>query len=486
MITGAPDNSRGRLADLERRIEALSTLAQLGREVRRAETRTELNFVLANETRRLVTYRQAALWSPYGLGRARIHTVSGTTRPDVHAPYVRWLTELATTAARGRRGGPPFQELGNDAPSPGMEDRATPAVSTMRMTRDDLDEVGAQGWDEWCPGYVVACSLCSGNGTPLGGILLLRDTALDEREQAVIEQIGEVYAHALAALGAGAPGVAARVFEKLGRRRLTVLVLTAVVALTLVPVDESVLSPATIIAHSPLIVAAPVDGIVARFHVQPNEAVAPGDALFSLDDTTFRNQLAIARKAVDVTRAELLQSAQRAFREPAAKAQIAILEAQVAEREAEVRYAEDLVSRITVRSERGGIAVFSDVNDWLGRPVRIGERVLAVANPARAEIEAWVEVSDALALAPGSRVRLFLDIDPTNPLEGELVRAAYEAQTTPAGPLAYRVVARFADEHTTPPRIGLAGTAKIYGARVRLGYLVMRRPFAWSRQRLGL
>jgi hypothetical protein len=64
-----------------------------------------------------------------------------------------------------------------------------------------------------------------------------------------------------------------------------------------------------------------------------------------------------------------------------------------------------------------------------------------------------------------------------------LQRAAYEAQPTPGGQLAYRLDARF-DE--APPRIGLRGTAKLFGERAPLALYLLRRPLAGLRQSVGL
>ena len=462
-----------RTAALEQRLAAFSTLIQLGREARQAESRVELGFVMVNETHRLVPYRQGALWLRDGLGRIRIEAVTATSSPDDHSPYVAWLRGLVAGCMEHA------SSLAPD-PSSGMD------AGAWDVARDALDAENAAGWDAWCPGHVLACTFGARSGDPAGGLIFMRDTAFDARERALIEECAGIYGHAFAAYERADRSAPRRLLRAFGARRLGLLFILMLVGLGFLPVNESTLAPAAVIARNPTIVAAPVDGIVARFHVQPNAAVVPGDALFSLYDTTFRNRLTIASKALEVTRAELRQITARAFLEPEVKARFAILEAQVAEREAEVRYAEELVSRITIRAERAGLAIFADVNEWIGRPVRTGERVLALADPARVEVEAWVEVSDAVSLDPGARVRLFLDTAPTRPIDAELTRSAYEAQPTAAGPLAYRAVARFADGPDAAPRIGLEGTAKIYGKRVRLAYLVMRRPIAWLRQHLGL
>ena len=106
-------------------------------------------------------------------------------------------------------------------------------------------------------------------------------------------------------------------------------------------------------------------------------------------------------------------------------------------------------------------------------------------HPARAEIEIWLPVSDAITLKNGSDVDFFLNVTPESPLHATLRQASYEATQSPAGLLGYRLKAKLTDT-AHPPRIGLKGTAKVYGERVTLFYYLLRRPLAAARQFVGL
>jgi hypothetical protein len=162
-----------------------------------------------------------------------------------------------------------------------------------------------------------------------------------------------------------------------------------------------------------------------------------------------------------------------------------ILEKHVEEKAAAVSYVQELLDKTLVKADQEGIAVFSDVFDWLGRPVVTGEKVLTLARPERAELEIRLPVGDAINLNKGAKVLLFLNVDPDAPIGASLSFASYRPEMSADGLLAYRLKARF-PEGTLPPRIGLKGTAKIYGDESSLFYLVMRRPLAAVRQRLGL
>jgi len=82
-------------------------------------------------------------------------------------------------------------------------------------------------------------------------------------------------------------------------------------------------------------------------------------------------------------------------------------------------------------------------------------------------------------------VKLFLNTDPTRPLPASVYRVSYDATEGPDGSLGFIVKSTF-DKDVALPRIGLKGTAKIYGDKVTLFYYLMRRPLASLRQNLGL
>lgn len=154
-------------------------------------------------------------------------------------------------------------------------------------------------------------------------------------------------------------------------------------------------------------------------------------------------------------------------------------------REAEVEYAADLLDRIHIKSTSNGIAIFDDPNEWIGKPVVVGEKILQIADPKKVELQLWLPIDDAINLDPGSRVRVFFNVDPLHPHEAELKYASYEAQLTPDNTLAYRLKAEFVED-VSDIRIGLKGTAKVYGERVSLFYFLMRKPLSAVRRFLGL
>jgi hypothetical protein len=93
--------------------------------------------------------------------------------------------------------------------------------------------------------------------------------------------------------------------------------------------------------------------------------------------------------------------------------------------------------------------------------------------------------ADAIPLEAGGDVRFFQNVAPLSALEGRLTQVGYEAESTVDAGLAFVLKAEF-ERGTEPPRLGLRGTAKVYGGRVALGYYLLRRPLGSLRRLAGL
>ena len=269
------------------------------------------------------------------------------------------------------------------------------------------------------------------------------------------------------------------------RKRNRWLIAGALLASLFIPVRLSVLAPAEVIALNAVAVAAPQDGVVGSFAVTPNARVKAGDLLFSLDDSSLLNRLAVSRKALEIAQADAHVAQQRAFDDVKSKADVAVALGRVREKEAELAAVETQAQRVEVRADKDGIAIFSDTNDWIGRPVMTGERVMQLAQPEDSGIQVWLAVADAINLELDAPVRLFLHTDPLSPRSGRLIEASYQATLSPESVASYKLRARF-EEGTELPRIGLRGTARISGEWVLLGYYLFRRPLAHLREWSGL
>lgn len=262
---------------------------------------------------------------------------------------------------------------------------------------------------------------------------------------------------------------------------LTVMALVGVLCL---PVRLSTVAPVKVVAKDPVIVSAPMDGVIAEVVVAPNTMVQQDRILLRYDDTNIRNQFLVTQQQLGVARAEHGQAIQSGFGDPARKAEVPLKAAEVALKEIELEYAQDMLGQIEVRAPQSGVLLYTDKSDWVGKPVSVGERIMEIADPGRIELRIDLPVSDALLLREGGEVLAFFDALPLESFPGAVSRSSYHAEVLPGDVLAYRVMA---DLSKLDPRIriGWQGSAKVYGDKGPLAFLLFRRPFTALRQFLG-
>ena len=431
----------------------LINLLGLEEHARRAANSTELGFVMVNDSRALAFYRQAALF----IDGEGLKAVSGVAGIEAGAPFTLWLERM-------------FKRLASD--------------DVRQVGPADLDGADSEEWSEWLPPHALLLPLKGRDDKWLGCLLFARDEDWGEQDIALLTRASDFYGHAWAVLHRPSPVTEwKRKITSIPRYRLKLVV--GIVLALLFPVRLSVLAPAEVVAHNPAVIRSPMDGVIEKVHVRPNQPVGEGDLLFELDRTTLTGKLEVAKKALSTAQAELDQATQQAFFDSKAKGQLAIIRARIEERSAEAAQLEDLMARSQVKAPRAGVAVLDDPAEWQGRPVNVGEKVLAVASPNDVEVEAWLAPADVIALEKGDPVSLFLNADPLSPVSAKLLYVTYEAIPQPDGTLGHRVRAELV-KGESGPRLGLKGTARLDGHRVALIYWLARRPLAVVRNFVGL
>lgn len=438
-------------------MEHVGALLRLEQAVRSAESTVEVSFLAVNETRSLAPYTQAVLLLGREAGRLRVSRLSNLSEVDRTAPFVTWVEELAR-----------------------HEERQPGALEPHVLVSATLPGVLAQEGADLAPPHLLWLPLVAAWRGRQGVLLLGRETAWQPHEISLLQHLAGGYAASLAAL---APRLRVHWRIPFAKWLVAALVAAAVASLFL-PVRLSVLAPAEVSPHEAFTITAPLDGVVSAVRVTPNQPVERGTVLADLETTDLQGSQDVARRALRVAEAELHRASQASFLDPRSKAELAQLQAQVDLKRNELQYAQTRLGNASLKADRAGVAIVDDPKAWSGRPVRVGEAILRIADPARVEITVLVPVKDAIALEAGREVRLFLDTAPLDPVQAQVAHSSYEPVAGPGGTPSYRVTATLQDG-VTAPRIGLRGTAKIYGQDVSLFYLLFRRPVTAARQWLG-
>ena len=113
-------------------------LLELGHRARQAQTVQELEFLLVNDTRLLLPYRQAVWWTQEG----GVQTLSGVVQPDANAPYAQWVVQVCRHMAQHQ------PRLG-------------------AFTAADVPPELAAQWSQWWPAHAVWLPMSQATpGTP--------------------------------------------------------------------------------------------------------------------------------------------------------------------------------------------------------------------------------------------------------------------------------------------------------------------------------
>ena len=438
---------------------AANLMLSVEREARLAETEAELRFMMVNSTRRVVNYRQAFLLSKKGQNKYVTEAISSLSAVDRNSNFVRWIE----------------QNVINSVAEQGDDEAAL--INIDRKDQNDHPDAKTYPF-----GNFVLLPLKLRDGTVFAQLVLARENVWQEADVTLARRLVETYSHAWEAL------TGPRILGKRLRDKtfLAVLVGVAIAAAGFLPVPLTVLAPAEVSATSPVVIAAPLDGVLETVMVKPNTMVKKGDLLFRFNSTDLNNRVDIAGQNVQVAEARYLQAQRNSFADPVAKRDLAIALSELKLKAAEYDYTRDLLARTEVRAPQDGLIIFSNKDEWTGRPVSTGERIMRIANPEKVELVISLPVADSIVLEKDAKVRLFMDSAPLYPVDAKVENASYHAKPDIDGVLSYRVVASFDNaEDNVVPRIGLRGTAQIHGQKVPLAFYIFRKPLSVLRQWIG-
>ena len=435
------------LLDFERRLQTASSVR-------------EVAFRAVNDSSQVLRFDQAVLWRRDLFSRPIVAAASGLADVSADSPYQQWLTQLLQAIT----------------PEPFNAPRA--------LAMEALPEAVVTDGADWCPAHLLHCPLTTPAGTAVGGLLFFRAQPFTEAETAAAEWMARSTGYGLWAWRSDRHSAKGWLKSRATWRGAAIAGIVVALA-ALIPVSLSTLAPAEITPLRPIPVTSPLDGVVREIVVKPNEIVKADQLVAVLDDTGLRNRLEVAAKSLDIARADLQRATFKSFTDEPSRLELQVLNARVQEKNAEVGYLTELLEKSKLTAPQGGVAVFTSQDDWRGRPVQVGERVMLIADPSLIDITVYMPPEDAVELEPGARVELLLHVDPLSPISAQIERASYEATQTPEGTLAYIVRARM-EPGQALPRIGLRGTAKVYGGKVSLGYYLLRKPLAFVRRSLGV
>lgn len=443
--------------------DAMGVFVGLEMEARQCRDVESLRFAIVNSTRKLAGFDDAYLVEPRKTGGWSLIAASGVHAVDRHAPLVRFME--AWTAKSIEAG------------------HVVPAEPKFYNLQSDAVRYGLDATDITLP-YAFWLPVRKQSGELLAALIAVKKEPWRPQIVSLLIPLAGAYAHAWQALTPAVASPARHVYRAATKSRLTIAAALAMAAAGFIPVPMSALAPAEVVAREPRLVTAPIDGVIADILVAPGAVVAKDTPLVTFADVDLRNAHELAKRNKAVAQAKYFKAIQTATSAQKDVAEVAIAKAELDVAAGDLSYAEETLARTVVKAQSSGIVIYSSKSDWIGRPVKTGERIMEIGNPDHTELKIEVPVSDAITLHEGGSVALFLDGDPLTSIRGTISRANYRPTPNSENSLVYKIHARFEDGQ--PRRIGLRGVARVSSHDVSLAFYLFRRPIAALRQRFGI
>ena len=420
-------------------MEKLFTLLALQRQALEAKTQQALSHVMVNETLRIISYKQAVFWQK-NEDSVSLEKVSGNAVLDEKSSFAQELKSALI---------PLFSDE-NEGIKTFVHNQKSVAVVFLHTPEDGL----------------------------LGGLWLENDHAFSEAELQILDELSVSYAQSLALRLLRTRSS----FFKMGR--LKQMILVGIFLAAFFPVRQTITAPAEIVPQNANYVTIPYEGMVEKILVAPGSIVEKGQTLALMDNTTLSAQVTMAEQALMVSESSLSRLRREALSHPDKKNDLNLLESEIEEKKIEYEYAKKRQDESKIKATKPGTAVFSDARKLEGKPARMGEVLMMIADPLESELLIRVPVESLIPVEKSAQVRFYLNVSPFSGREAVLTSLGYQASQDPDGLLTYKFRAEI--KNRVGLRIGWQGTAKIKGEWTVLSYALLRRPLIAFRHLAGI
>ena len=246
-----------------------------------------------------------------------------------------------------------------------------------------------------------------------------------------------------------------------------------------------VVAPCEVVPKDPIVITAPLEDIIAEVDVKPGQHVNAGDPLFEYDKRVALENLKASEEEVEVAQRDLNRAKTLAINDQKSLSEIAVLAAKLKKEQIGLELAKYKASLLTVKSPANGIVVLDDPEEWRGKPVHVGERIMMVTDPNKTKVRIWIPESDNIPLDPQKNINVILDPNPARTLEAKLLYVANASTVNDKHVPSFVAEADWIEE-PTDVKMGVKGTAVLYGDNVSVFYLLLRRPWSYFRNLFGI
>jgi multidrug resistance efflux pump len=317
------------------------------------------------------------------------------------------------------------------------------------------------------------------------GLILQRKSEFQKAEKFLLDELSVMATHGAQYHNLKQAQKTGLITRFIPKQRKAIYIAIILLLLAMFPVRETVTAQAEIIADSPIILTAPIDGIIQDLTVNPGDEVRNNDILGRMDYLRLEADLNIMQQQLGALQDKRAALSRSAIADTNKKSELQSLQNDIESKKIDIRYAEQQLERSFIRAKSDGTVIFSDKNSLIGRPIQTGDKIMEIANPDTIKIQIRIPPQSMIDIDKTDNIFVFMDAQPFKTYEAAITSIGYQATADYDGFLSYKVNAIFA-EKPKDARIGWKGTAKIKGDHVMLIYSIMRKPIILFRNLTGI
>jgi hypothetical protein len=261
----------------------------------------------------------------------------------------------------------------------------------------------------------------------------------------------------------------------------SLLLLTGLV----IQIPLRVVAPCEVVPRNPIVVKAPLDGVIDSIVVKPGQLVKADELLALYDKEIPDQEYKAAQKEVEIAQEELNRSMTLGLQDTLSQTEISVLTLKLEKAKIRFQQAVYQKGRLDIQAPFGGVVILQSPEEWRGKPVKVGEKILTISEPNDTIVRIWIPESDNIPLNLEEPVRVYLNIEPEVTHLARINYIANESLIAESQIPSFIAEAKWEDEKNQA-RLGLKGTAVLYGEKVSLLYFIMRKPLSSFRKLTGL
>jgi multidrug resistance efflux pump len=436
-----------------------ASLLQLENDCRNAQNIKELDFIIVNNTSKLIDYEKAILLYSNNNSKYKIQTISDIAVVDRNIPYSQFMESLANGIKKNINPQEPF---------------------FVDLQKELLEEEDIKEYRPYKVAW-IPLTMEKDNIKIDAILLLLRKKIFEDKEKLILEHISNSFSYfILSQKNLESKSFFNRI-KSIGYFKYMIIFL---VLIMFIPIQMNLLAPLTVIPKEPQIVTAPIDGVIEKVFIKPNQMINANEKLIKFDSTEIENRYFIAKKSLELSKTTLYAIKQNSFYNKDSKNKISQLKAEVKLKQSQLEFEKQVLEKSVIYSANNGEVIIDNPSALIGKYVSTGEKIFRIANPKHIELQIMVPVEDMIFIQKGYKIKLFLDNNPIKSYSGTVEYISYNPTVSNQNVLAYEVIGSFDDKNNIP-NIGLKGTAKIYAGETTLFFYLFRKPITKLRQVIG-